>query len=269
MKTWQIKGCQITISDGRPLIMGILNITPDSFSDGGLYLSAEAALSRAAAMVNDGADIIDIGGQSTRPGHTPISPEEEWGRLEGILPRLCSELSVPVSVDTYSPFVAGRALQCGAAIINDVTGFDSSEMRTLAAQSGCGCVIMHHDDITDRPDPIAAVRDFFARRAAECIAAGIRPGQIALDVGIGFGKTREQELALLRQCGECRVDNLPIFVGASRKRLIAWLMNQPECPPEQRDAATHEAHAIAVNAGAEIIRVHDVKGAVGKVDDYL
>lgn len=249
--------------------MGILNITPDSFSDGGLYLSAGAALHRAAAMVNDGADIIDIGGQSTRPGHTPISPEEEWSRLEGILPRLCRELSVPVSVDTYYPLVAERALHCGAAIINDVTGFDAPEMRALAAQSGCGCVIMHHDDITDCADPIAAVRDFFERRVEECAAAGIRPEQIALDIGIGFGKTREQELALLKACGECRVGNLPIFVGASRKRLIAWMMNQPDCPPEQRDAATHEAHAIAVRAGADIIRVHDAAGAAKRAQGII
>lgn len=256
--------------------MGILNITPDSFSDGGLYLSADAALSRAAAMVKEGADIIDIGGQSTRPGHTPISPEEEWSRLEGILPRLCRDLSVPISVDTYYPFVAERALHCGAAIINDVTGFDSPEMRTLAAKSGCGCVVMHHDDITslaapiaDRTDsitncadPIAAVRDFFERRVEECIAEGIAPEQIALDIGIGFGKTREQELELLKRCGECRVKGLPIFVGASRKRIIAWLMNAPDSAPKQRDAATHEAHAIAINAGANIIRVHDVAGAM-------
>lgn len=261
MKTWQTKGGLLTISDGRPLIMGILNITPDSFSDGGLYLSPEAALKRAVSMVKEGADIIDIGGQSTRPGHIPVSPEEEWSRLEGILPKLCSELSVPISVDTYSPLVAGRALQCGTAIINDVTGFDDPEMRILAAQSGCGCVIMHHEDIADKIDPTAAVRQFFSHRVEECIAAGISPGQLVLDIGIGFGKTREQELALLKSCGECRVDNLPIFVGASRKRLIAWMMNNPECPPEQRDAATHEAHAIAVNAGAEIIRVHDVAGA--------
>lgn len=249
--------------------MGILNITPDSFSDGGLYLSAEAALHRAAAMVNEGTDIIDIGGQSTRPGHTPISPKEEWGRLEGILPRLCSELSVPVSVDTYYPFVAERALFSGAAIINDVTGFDAPEMRKLAAKHGCGCVIMHHDDITDRADPIAAVREFFARRVEECMTAGISPAQITLDIGIGFGKTREQELELLKACGECRVKGLPIFVGASRKRLIAWLMNRPDCPPEQRDAATHEAHAIAISAGADIIRVHDIAGAAKSLDSTI
>lgn len=263
MRKWQIKDGLLSIPDGSPLIMGILNVTPDSFSDGGCFTKPKTAAAQALQLASQGADIIDIGGQSTRPGSVPIPPENEWKRIEPVLKMLYNMENIPpVSVDTFYPSVAERALSLGASIINDVTGFDDAEMRRLAASSGCGCVVMHHDDITSCADPAAEVKSFFERRVEECVQAGISPEQIALDIGIGFGKTREQELRLLHRCGECRVGNLPVLVGASRKRLIAYMMNEPDSLPAQRDEMTHIAHGVAAASGADIIRVHDVAGAV-------
>lgn len=267
---WKIKNGLLSINEGRPLIMGILNITPDSFSDGGIFsATADQAVKRACQLAALGSDIIDIGGQSTRPGHTLIGAQEEWERLAPVLELLKDSLNhlPPISVDTYYPYVAQRALERGAAIINDVSGFDAAEMRLLAAQSGCGCVVMHHDDITSSPKPVAAVRSFFEKRIEECLSAGIKPEQIVLDIGIGFGKTREQELELINRCGECSAGGLPIFVGASRKRLTVWMLendgvsNAAALPMTARDPMTHRLHRMAVDAGAAIIRVHDVCGA--------
>lgn len=269
MARWTTKNGLLSIPEDRPLIMGILNVTPDSFSDGGEYLDPDAAAARALELAAQGADIIDIGGQSTRPGHTPVSAATEWERLCPVLERL-GRLSrgLVVSVDTYYPSVAEKSLEYGATIINDVTGFDSPEMRALAASTGCGCVVMHHDDITGCVDPVAVVRDFFVRRVEECIAAGIKPEQLVLDIGIGFGKTRQQELELTERCSECSVDGLPLLVGASRKRLTVWMMeregekNAALLPVEARDSMTHRLHDMAYKAGAAIIRVHDAAGAV-------
>ncbi len=272
MNSWKIKNGLLLFTEGRPLIMGIVNITPDSFSDGGMYSSAESAVSRMAELAAQGADILDIGGQSTRPGHTPVSAQEEWERLQPVFELLADRrISLPpVSVDTYYPLVAKNAIEYGAAIINDVTGFDDPAMRRLAAETGCGCVIMHHDDITASADPTVPVREFFERRVEECTAAGIKPEQMVLDIGIGFGKTREQELELIKRCGECAVYDLPVLVGASRKRLTVWAMeregveNAAALPMTARDPMTCRLHDMAHTAGARVIRVHDVNGSVRK-----
>ena len=262
MLRWKIKDDLLTVPENRPLIMGILNVTPDSFSDGGRWFGAENAVHHAVLLAGQGADIIDVGGQSTRPGFTPISAEEEWRRLEPVLKGLSMLDGLPpVSVDTFYPLVAERALEYGAAIINDVTGFDDAEMRRVAAHSGCGCVVMHHADITGSGDAAGEIRAFFSRRVDECAVAGIGSEQLALDVGIGFGKTREQELELLKHCGECRIDGLPLLVGSSRKRITAYMMNRPDSLPDERDEMTHIAHEMAYRSGADIIRVHDVTGA--------
>lgn len=246
-------------------IMGILNVTPDSFSDGGLYGDADSALRRLLEMHSQGCAVADIGAQSTRPGHTAISAREEWCRLAPLMERLSAlrlgGKSLPViSVDTYLPEVACHALESGAQVINDVSGLRDPEMRRLIAQAGAGCVIMHGEDITDCTDPVAAVRDFFAMRTEQCLSDGIAPECICLDCGIGFGKTREQEAILLERMGECRVHGLPLLAAASRKRIIAWITGE-DVPPDERDEATHRIHLAAVRSGADMVRVHDTAGA--------
>ena len=263
---WRVRGRDIDLS--RTLVMGILNVTPDSFSDGGMYEKADIAAAHAKALVSLGADIIDIGGQSTRPGCTPITPDEEWSRLEPVLTRLCGRLDALISIDTFYPEVARRALALGADIINDVTGFSDSQMRSIAAESGCGCIIMHSDDIealfpddgADAPpdcrcaaadNTVTAVTRFFEERTRLCIADGIDERCIMLDCGIGFGKSRAQDHLLLARMGDCRYHARPMLAAASRKRVVRryW----PELSP---DEGTSAAHALAIAAGADAVRVH-------------
>jgi len=249
----------------RAAVMGIVNLTPDSFSDGGMLSDAQAAAEHILAMARLGCAVADIGGQSTRPGHTAISHEEEWRRIRPTLELLRAMrgegIPLPlISVDTYYPEVAQAALEHGADIINDVTGFAHPDMRRIAAEYGAGCVIMHSGDITGCGDPVSAVREFFARRVEQCVNDGIDRRCICLDCGIGFGKTREQEVELLRRMGECRVEGLPLLAAASRKRVIAHMMGI-DLPPHERDEATHATHLTAVKAGADMVRVHDAEGA--------
>ena len=228
----------------RTYVMGILNVTPDSFSDGGKYLDPERALARALEMKGEGADIIDIGGQSTRPGYTPVSPEEEWRRIGALLPAVARDTGLAVSVDTFYPWVAEKALAAGAHIINDVSGFGPEMMRAVSG-SRCGCIVMHPGD--ERPgDILPRVREFFQTRLEAAQKAGISPEELCFDPGIGFGKTMEE--------------NLRLIAGASRKRVTGFLCGNP--PFEQRLPATLAAHTAAVLAGADLVRVHDVKEAV-------
>lgn len=264
---WICRGTalELTSPRQRAAIMGILNVTPDSFSDGGLHSDAVAAVDRFVELAAQGCAVVDIGGQSTRPGHTAITADEEWSRLSPVLTRLealrKSRRSLPlISVDTYYPEVAARALEAGADIINDVSGLGDPDMRRIIARHEAGCVLMHCEDISGRDEPVAAVRDFFARRVEDCADSGIAPERICLDCGIGFGKTREQEVVLLERMGECRANGLPLLAAASRKRVIAHLMGV-DLPPDQRDEATHCAHLAAVASGANMVRVHDAEGA--------
>lgn len=249
----------------RAAIMGIVNLTPDSFSDGGRFTDTDAACAHVLRLAEAGCAVADIGGQSTRPGHVPICAEEEWQRIAPLLARLgefrnaCHCLPL-ISVDTYQPMVARKALEAGADIINDVHGFEDPSMRSVAAEYGAGCVVMHSADITGCADPVYAVREFFASRVEKMVRDGIQKERICLDCGIGFGKTREQEVMLLERMGECRVHGLPLLAAASRKRVIAYLMGE-DVPPDQRDGATHRAHLTAVLAGADMVRVHDAAGA--------
>lgn len=244
----------------RTRVMGIINVTPDSFSDGGIYTSVQDFSFAVKRMERDGADVIDIGGQSTRPGSARLSAQEEWSRLDAVLTAVCAMTALPISIDTYHPEVAKKAVICGASIINDVSGFESEEMRSVAAEYGCGCVVMHSEDISHRHDPVERVRDFFERRVEQCLASGIRRESICLDVGIGFGKTRVQDLELIRCMGQTRVHDLPILSALSRKRVIAYCLEQGgvELAPSKRDTATVAANTAAVFAGADMIRVHDV-----------
>jgi len=242
----------------KPLIMGILNVTPDSFSDGGFYAGAEAALSRARKMVEEGADLIDIGAESTRPGFTPISAEEEWARLEAPLAAVLREKLAPVSVDTTKAEVARRAVALGAAVINDVSGLHGDpDLAKVVADSGAALVIMHH---CDAPDPACKIlldmRDFFARALERAETAGVKRENIILDPGVGFGKTFEQNLTAATSAGALKqVFGLPVLVGLSRKRFIGAITG---APVEARLAGTLAADLAALFTGADIVRVHDV-----------
>lgn len=243
----------------RTYIMGILNVTPDSFSDGGRYLEPAAAVARALEMQAQGADLIDIGGQSTRPGYSAVSPEEEWERIAPVLPAVVEATGLPVSVDTFYPWVAERALKAGASVLNDVTGF-GPEMLEVAARSNCGCVVMDPGDHPGSEDIFARTKSFFQNRLEAAQAAGIAPQRLCFDPGIGFGKTLEENLALIAHVERVKVPGCALLMAASRKRVTGAVCGNP--PFEERLPATLAAHTAAVLGGADLLRVHDVKEAV-------
>lgn len=257
-KQWRIGGRTLTLD--RTYIMGILNVTPDSFSDGGQYSSVERAVARAYEMQQQGADILDIGGQSTRPGHTPISADEEWLRIQPVLKTLFGKLHIPISVDTYYPEVARKAAGLGVEIFNDVTGFRDPLMRKYAAEHGVGCVIMHDLPLDESDDVCAALRAFYETRTDECIADGIAPACLCLDPGVGFGKSYEQNLQIAARFREQCFGDYPMLAAASRKRVIGMSCGNP--PAEQRISGTIAYHTACILGGANLIRVHDVPEAV-------
>ncbi len=241
-----------------PLVMGVLNVTPDSFSDGGCFVAAQAALAHGQAMAAAGADIIDIGAESTRPGFVPIGEAEEWARLEPALALLLARLAAPVSVDTTKAFVARRALALGAAMINDVSGLRGDPaMAEVAAQSGAAFVVMHHRaEIDPARDIVADMFAFFDETLALAEKAGVAREKIVLDPGVGFGKTLRQNLQAIDACGALhREYGLPVLVAASRKSFIGALTGAPVA---NRLAGTLAAHLRAFSRGATIFRVHDV-----------
>jgi dihydropteroate synthase len=242
----------------RPLIMGVLNVTPDSFSDGGRFLDARAALAQARRLAAEGADIIDVGAESTRPygGAVQVSLEEERARLAPVLSEVIS-LGVPVSIDTQKAPVAGWALDLGAAIINDVWGLQRDpDMGGIVAEHGAPVIIMHNRERADPAiDIIADVSAFFQRSLDIATHAGIHRDQIVLDPGIGFGKTPEQSLTCIARLETWHGFGLPILVGASRKRFINAVVPSE---PTERLGGSIAAHLVAVENGAAIIRVHDV-----------
>ena len=250
------------LSRGRPLVMGILNVTPDSFSDGGEFLEPEKAVAHAEEMVRQGADIIDIGAESTRPygGAVPVAAGDEKRRLVPVLPA-AARLGVPVSIDTIKASVAAWALDQGAAIINDVWGLQRDpDMAPLAAERGVPVIIMHNREASDeRIDIITDVMVFFARSLDIAARAGIARGNIVLDPGIGFGKTAEQSITCLARLDEFKRFGLPLLVGASRKRFISSIVPSK---PDERIGGTISAHVLAAEQGAAIIRAHDVAETV-------
>ena len=241
-----------------PLVMGVLNVTPDSFSDGGRFVAADAALNHGLAMAADGADIIDIGAESTRPGFVPVGADEEWARLEPILAPLFARLDLPVSVDTTKAFVARKALALGAAMVNDVSGLRADPaMAEVAAESGAALVVMHHcAGIDPARDIVADMFAFFDETLVLAQSAGVMRGKIVLDPGVGFGKTLRQNLQAIDACGALHEEyGLPVLIGASRKSFIGALTG---APVEDRLAGTLAAHLRAFSRGATIFRVHDV-----------
>ncbi len=246
----------------RPLIVGVLNVTPDSFSDGGNFLDPAAAIEHAHRLAAEGAHIIDIGAESTRPygGARPVSLEEERARLEPVLPAVAT-MGIPVSVDTIKAAVAAWALEAGAAIVNDVWGLQRDpDMARVVAEHGAPVIIMHNRDAADPAiDIIADVTEFFSRSLEIAWQAGIAREQIVLDPGIGFGKTPEQSFACIAKLHEWRGFNLPIMVGASRKRFIDSITPSQ---PMERLGGSLAAHLLAVENGAAMIRAHDVAPTV-------
>jgi dihydropteroate synthase len=250
------------LAKGRPLVMGVLNVTPDSFSDGGRFLEPTAALAQARRLVDEGADIIDVGAESTRPygDAIAVSPEEERRRLGAVLPAIIG-LGAPVSIDTMKAAVAAWALETGAAIVNDVWGLQRDpDMAPVIAGHGAPVVIMHNRENADPAiDIIAAVTEFFSRSLEIAWQAGIAREQIILDPGIGFGKTPEQSVTCIARLDAWRGFNLPILVGASRKRFISAII---PAEPSERLGGSLAAHLIAAENGAAIIRAHDVAPTV-------
>jgi dihydropteroate synthase len=250
------------LAKGRPLVMGVLNVTPDSFSDGGQFLEPTAALAQARRLVDEGADIIDVGAESTRPygGAISVTLDEERHRLDAVLPATVG-LGVPVSIDTMKATVAAWALETGAAIVNDVWGLQRDpDMARVIADHDAPIIIMHNRDKADPSiDIIAAVTEFFSQSLEIARQAGIAREQIVLDPGIGFGKTPEQSLACIARLDAWRGFNLPMLVGASRKRFINTIAPSE---PSERLGGSLAAHLIAAENGAAIIRAHDVAPTV-------
>lgn len=250
------------LARGRPLVMGILNVTPDSFSDGGRFFDPARAIAHAEAMAAQGADILDVGAESTRPygGPKPVSAGDELERLKPVLPEIV-KFGLPVSIDTIKADIAAWALDRGATIVNDVWGLQHDPaMAPLIAARGVPVIVMHNRNAADPAiDIMTDVAAFFSRSLEIAARAGIARGQIVLDPGIGFGKTPEQSIVCLARLAELKRFGLPLLVGASRKRFIDSVA---PAPPTERIGGSITAHLMAVAKGAAIVRVHDVAETV-------
>jgi len=242
----------------KTVVVGILNATPDSFFDGGRLKTPAEAAARARRMAGEGAGIIDLGGQSTRPGHAEISPDEEMARIRPILEILAPEPPAPISIDTYKPVVARAALEAGAHLINDEHGFQGDpEMAAVAAEFGCPVILMHCElGFASAPgDTIGGIKRFFARSLEIAARAGIPEGRLILDPGIGFHKTQPQNLEILARVCELGSFGLPLLLGVSRKSVIGHVLGGT---PGERLEGTLAATVLAVSQGVEFVRVHDV-----------
>ncbi len=253
---------------GGPLVMGIVNVTPDSFSDGGRFFDPEAAIAHAAQLAADGSDILDVGGESTRPGHTPVVAADEIARVVPVIRGIAERLSTPVSIDTMKASVAQVAIEAGASIINDVWGFQRDpDIAAVAAAGGALCVLMHnraHEDAS--LDIIDDVKRFLSVSIEIALKAGVTARKIVLDPGVGFGKTHEQSLACIARLSEIRALGFPVLIGASRKRIIGRITGRDIAA--HRMAGTIGASLAAVARGAAIVRVHDVAEHVDALRVY-
>ena len=259
------RNCRLDLS--RPRIMGVLNVTPDSFSDGGEYLSIELALRQGLKLVADGADLIDIGGESSRPGADPVSETEELDRVIPVIERLRRETDIPLSIDTTKSVVARAAVLAGANYINDISGLQFDDgMVEVAAEVGAGLFLMHTRGTpremqknTDYHDLVTEVLDSLQLSLDIALAAGVSPRGLAIDPGIGFGKSVDGNLVLLRRLNEFHQLGYPILLGTSRKSFIGRILGQDD--PRQRGAGTLATLALAVEKGVQIFRAHDVREA--------
>ena len=253
---WQ-DGKQLELKD-RTLIMGILNGTPDSFSDGGRYNTSDTALAHAKAMIEQGADIIDVGVESTRPGHTQISVAEEIERMKEILLPVLEMSTVPVSVDTYRAETADFALSHGAHILNDIWGLKyDKDMAAVAAKYDVPVIIMHNQNTTDYDDIIDDMKAFFFSSVDLALKEGVKPQNIWLDPGIGFGKDYAQNVEVIQRLGEITVYEYPVLLAPSRKRFIGTILN--ELPAQERDEGTVAACITGMIQGVDMVRVHNVE----------
>jgi dihydropteroate synthase len=250
------------LSLARPLVMGILNVTPDSFSDGGRFFSVEAALGQARRMITDGADVLDVGGESTRPGAAPVSASEELGRVLPLLERLAGE-RVPLSIDTYKPEVMAAAIAAGASMVNDVKALTEPRALEVLAASDAGVCLMHMKGVprTMQEDPryedvVGEVESFLHGRLAACDAAGIPRERVAVDPGFGCGKTKAHNITLLRNLGRFKALGVPVLVGLSRKSVLGRITDREVA---DRSYSSVAAALLAVQRGAMILRVHDVR----------
>ncbi|ADL67951.1 dihydropteroate synthase [Thermoanaerobacterium thermosaccharolyticum] len=252
----------------RTYIMGILNMTPDSFSDGGKYNTLEKGMERALKMIEDGADIIDVGGESSRPGYKPVTAEEELRRINDIVKKL-QEVNTIVSVDTMKSKVAEESLKNGAHIINDIWGLQRDpDMAKVVADYGAGVVIMHNKDVAEYDDLLKDVISFLEKSIDIALKAGIKEENIMIDPGIGFGKTLEHNLTLMKRLDELKVLGFPILLGTSRKSMIGHVL---KLDVNERVEGTAATVAIGISKGADIVRVHDVKemARVAKMTDAM
>jgi len=262
--------CGDTVLDlAEPCVMGVLNVTPDSFSDGGRYADLAAAVARGVAMVEEGAAIIDVGGESTRPGAAAVSVQEELARVIPVIEQLAARVAVPISVDTSKPAVMSAAIAAGASLVNDVRALRERGALDAVAGTGAAVCLMHmqgeprtmqaapaYDDV------VTEVRRFLAGRVEACVAAGIARDRICVDPGIGFGKLPEHNLALLAGLGRLADPAIPVLVGVSRKSLIGIITGRPAA---ERLAGSVAFAALAASRGAAIIRAHDVAATVDAV----
>ena len=242
----------------KTYIMGILNVTPDSFSDGGSYTNIESAVKHAKEMIEEGADIIDVGGESTRPGHKFVSDEEEINRVTPIIKILKNEIHVPISIDTYKSQVAEEVLKLGVDMVNDVWGLTYDEdMANVIGKYDASVCIMHNQEGTDyEKDIIESIKDFLQNSIERALKAGVKKDKIVLDPGIGFGKTFEQNLEVLRRLNELKTLGYPILLGTSRKSVLGNIVG---CEPKDRVEATVATTVCGIRDGVDIVRVHDVK----------
>jgi dihydropteroate synthase len=261
---WKIAGRTVDLS-GRAMIMGVLNVTPDSFSDGGEFFTMEKAVEQGKRMATEGAQIIDVGGESTRPGAEDVSAEEELARVVPVIEQLHASISAPISIDTSKASVARAALDAGASIINDVTGGRADpKIMALAAESGAAFIIMHMQGeprtmqaAPHYDDVVLEVADFFRQQYERALECGIDSMAIAFDPGIGFGKTVEHNLSLLAHLESLRVQERPLVVGVSRKSSLGKMIGSNAM--EDRLAPTLAFTAMLRERGANVLRVHDVK----------
>ncbi|NHM26511.1 dihydropteroate synthase [Desulfofundulus sp. TPOSR] len=253
------RGKELVLGE-RTLVMGILNVTPDSFSDGGRFSDPSRAVEHAHRLVEDGADIIDLGGESTRPGYTPVTAEEEMRRVIPVLEKLVQEISVPISVDTTKAAVAREALEIGAHIINDQWALRADpEMAAVVARYDAPVILMHNQKGTEYKDLMGDIIRFFRESIALALEAGISPEKIIIDPGIGFGKTVEQNLEVMNRLSELACLGLPVLLGTSRKSMIGRTL---DLPVDQRVEGTAATVAVGIAAGVDIVRVHDVREMV-------
>lgn len=251
-------GKSMTVGE-KTLVMGVLNVTPDSFSDGGLWNTASAAVSHLLDMEKDGADLVDVGAESTRPGAAALTGEEEKERLFSFLPAVLERASVPISVDTYHYETAAAALAKGAHILNDVWGFqyDHGEMASVAAEYGVPVILMHNQKGTVyEKDLVESIKDFFSRSIEIALAHGVREDRILLDPGIGFGKTGVQNMEILRRLRELTALPYPMLLAPSRKRFIGTVL---DLPAKERDEGTGAVCLWGQERGTAMVRVHNVR----------